>query len=109
MPLQTCASYRGYSINMQVIPARRLSFSRCRASTQSVVDHGDAGKTTASFPERFEFVSDCEAFKYAENRAFIDCMLPEGTACLLRAKSCTVRSARLIRAGKAYRPVHRQP
>jgi hypothetical protein len=42
-----------------------------------IIGNGDPGETIASFPERLEFISEREAFKYAENRAhtFFDCML----------------------------------
>lgn len=44
-----------------------------------VTGSGQSSEKTASFPERLEFLSEHEAFKYAQNRAhtFIDCMLSE--------------------------------
>ncbi|MFL9963348.1 hypothetical protein PQR02_20170 [Paraburkholderia sediminicola] len=80
MSVQTYASYRGYSINVQVTPARTLSFhgvGRRYKVSWIIIGLGDPSKTIASFPERLAFISDREAFKYAENRAhtFIDCML----------------------------------
>ena len=76
------ASYRGYSIKVWVTAARTLSLHgvgrRYRVSwIVSKSEH--PGEKIAGFPERLEFLSEHEAFTYAENRAhtFIDCMLSE--------------------------------
>jgi hypothetical protein len=80
MSLQTYASYRGYSSNVQVTPARTLSFhgvGRRYKVSSIIIGHGDPGKTIASFLERLDFISEREGFKYGENRAhtFIDCVI----------------------------------
>jgi hypothetical protein len=80
MSLQNSASYRGYSINVQVTAARTLSFhgvGRRYKVSWIVIEPGHPGKKIASFPERLEFMSEHEAFRYAESRAhtFLDCML----------------------------------
>ncbi|MFL9931152.1 hypothetical protein P0D88_18250 [Paraburkholderia sp. RL18-103-BIB-C] len=80
MSFQTYASYRGYSINVQVDPATTLSFHgggrRYRVSWV-ISSLGHPGQEIANFPEHLKFLSEREAFKYAENRAhtFVDCML----------------------------------
>lgn len=80
MSLPIDASYRGYSINVQVTLARTLSFHgvgrRYRVSW-TVTEPGYPDKRIASFPERVEFMFAHEAFRYAESRAhtFIDCIL----------------------------------
>jgi hypothetical protein len=80
MPFETYASYRGYSINVWVTATRTLSLhdvGRRYKVSWIVVRSGHPGEKIASFPERLEFLSEHEAFTYAENRAhtFIDCML----------------------------------
>ncbi|MCP2091083.1 UNVERIFIED_ORG: hypothetical protein J2Y81_007170 [Paraburkholderia sediminicola] len=80
MSLPIDASYRGYSINVQVTSARTLSFhgvGRRYMASWIVTGPGYPGKRIASVPERLEFMSEHEAFRYAENRAhtFIDCVL----------------------------------
>ncbi|MDR6495889.1 hypothetical protein ACOCG7_04165 [Paraburkholderia sp. DD10] len=80
MSFQIFASYRGYSINVQVTPARTLSFhgvGRRYKVSWFIKKSGHPGEEIAGFPERLEFMSEHEAFRYAENRAhtFIDCVL----------------------------------
>ncbi|MDR6449660.1 hypothetical protein J2794_005798 [Paraburkholderia terricola] len=80
MAFQTFSSYRGYSIDVQVTPARTLSFhgvGRRYKVSWLIKRSADPGDEIASFPERLEFMSEDEAFRYAQNRAhtFIDCML----------------------------------
>lgn len=82
MSFETYASYRGYSINVWVTAARTLSLhgvGRRYKVSWIVTGSGQSSEKTASFTERLEFLSEHEAFKYAQNRAhtFIDCMLSE--------------------------------
>jgi hypothetical protein len=80
MSYQSYVPYRGYSVSVQVIPATTLSFHgvthRYKVSW-TIISSLHPARQIASFPERLEFMSEHEAFTYAENRAqtFIDCML----------------------------------
>jgi hypothetical protein len=80
MSYQSYAPYRGFSINVRVTPAATLSFHgvghRYKVSW-TISSYAHPGREIASFPERLGFLSEQEAFRYAENRAhtFIDCML----------------------------------
>lgn len=72
--------YRGYNIDVHVITARTLSFhgvGRRYKVSWRISSSETSAQVTAGFPERLEFMSEREAFLYANNRAhtFIDCML----------------------------------
>jgi hypothetical protein len=80
MSYQTYESYRGYGIEVQVTPAKTLSFHgvghRYRASW-TITSPGHFEPGVASFPECLEFMSEEEAFRYGKKRAhtFIDCII----------------------------------
>ena len=83
------ASYRDCSIDVHVTPARSHAlggvYRRFRVSW-TVSSPGVPEQQVSSFPEKFDFLTEQEAFRYGEKRAhtFIDSMLsspsqrPEG-------------------------------
>jgi hypothetical protein len=80
MPYQSCAPYRGFDIDIQATTGKSLCLhapGRRYKVCWTISSVGQSGKTLASFPEQLEFLSENEAFRYAEDRAhtFIDGML----------------------------------
>jgi hypothetical protein len=82
MSYRSYAPYRGYGIEVQVTPAKTLSFHgvghRYRASW-TISSPGHLEPDAASFPDCLEFMSEEEALRYGEKRAhtFIDCIISE--------------------------------
>ncbi|MPW23896.1 conserved hypothetical protein [Paraburkholderia piptadeniae] len=80
MPTVSYATYRGYSIDVHVTPARSHSlggaYRRFRVSW-TVSSAGDESHEVTSFQEKFDFLSEEEAFRYGGKRAhtFIDSIL----------------------------------
>jgi hypothetical protein len=77
---QSCKPYRGYAIEVRVVPSHVIAFSgmqRRYAVSWSIYSTDDGIAPVASFPERVDFISHDGAFLYGEKRAqaFIDCML----------------------------------
>ncbi|CAB3795463.1 hypothetical protein [Paraburkholderia fynbosensis] len=80
MSYQSSTPYRGYSIDVHIVSARTLSFhgvGRRYKVSWTISSCENSAQVTAGFPERLEFMSEREAFVYANNRAhtFIDCLL----------------------------------
>lgn len=80
MSTQCYASYRGCKIEVHVTPANSHAFGGiCRRYRVSwVISSPDnPHQVLASFPERFDFLTEQEAFRYGEGRAhtFIDSIL----------------------------------
>ncbi|RKT13687.1 hypothetical protein B0G69_6867 [Paraburkholderia sp. RAU2J] len=92
MSYQSSTPYRGYSIDVHIVSARTVSFhgvGRRYKVSWTISSSGTSAQVTAGFPERLEFMSEREAFAYANNRAhtFIDCMLSQAPGMLSPAES----------------------
>ncbi|WP_036001429.1 hypothetical protein [Paraburkholderia caribensis] len=80
MTNQLCASYRGYSIDVEVHANNVVSLSGREFRyyvSWSIHASDPRAAPTASFPEQLDFLTPDEAFSYGERRAhtFIDgCM-----------------------------------
>lgn len=77
MSSQSCAAYRGYSIDVEVTANNVVSLSgrELRYSVSwSIISLHVLSTPIASLPERLEFLSPDDAFSYGERRAhtFID-------------------------------------
>ncbi|MEA3086153.1 MAG: hypothetical protein QOC89_3850 [Paraburkholderia sp.] len=83
MPCQSYAPYRAFKIDVQVTTGKTLCLHsagrRYKVSWTISPSGQSAQKVIASFPEQLEFMSEQDAFRYAEKRAhtFIDGMLSE--------------------------------
>ncbi|CAE6899529.1 hypothetical protein R70199_03610 [Paraburkholderia domus] len=80
MSCQSYAPYREFKIDVQVTTGKTLclhSVGRRYKVSWTISSCGQSAQKVASFPERLEFMSEQEAFRYAEGRAhtFIDGML----------------------------------
>jgi hypothetical protein len=80
MPYQSCAPYRGFNIDLQATTGKSLCLhapGRRYKVSWTICSVGQSEQTLASFPEQLEFLTENEAFRYAEDRAhmFIDGML----------------------------------
>jgi hypothetical protein len=92
MSYHSSTPYRGYKIDVHIASARTLSFhgvGRRYKVSWTITSSETSAQVTTGFPERLEFMSEREAFVYANNRAhtFIDCMLSEAAAILAPAES----------------------
>jgi hypothetical protein len=79
MVCQTYAPYRGFSIDVQVTTGKTLclhNVGRRYKVSWTISSSSQPVQKVASFPEQLEFISEQDAFRYAEKRAhtFIDCM-----------------------------------
>lgn len=77
MSCRSYGPYRGYTIEVQVSPVKSLTFHVIapRYGVSWIISsHDPLNPLLASFPERVEFLSEAEAFRYGEKRAhtFID-------------------------------------
>jgi hypothetical protein len=77
---QSYKPYRGYVVEVQIVPKNAVSFSgmqRRYAVSWSIFTDDEAVAAVASFPESVDFISVDGAFRYGEKRAqaFIDCTL----------------------------------
>ena len=80
MSSQSCSPYRGFAIDVRVTPARShalMRTCRCYRVSWAVSAREDPDREMASFSEQFEFLTEHEAFNYAEKRAhaYIDSVL----------------------------------
>jgi hypothetical protein len=86
MTCQSYAPYREFKIDVQVTTGKTLcmhSTGRRYKVSWTISPSGQSGqKAIASFPEQLEFMTEQDAFRYAESRAhtFIDCMLSKSAA-----------------------------
>lgn len=86
MPCQSYAPYREFKIDVQVTTGKTLCLHtvgrRYKVSWAVSPSGQSAQKVIASFQEQLEFMTEQDAFRYAEGRAhtFIDCMLSKGAA-----------------------------
>lgn len=80
MACQSYAPYRGFGIDVQVTTGKTLclhNVGRRYKVSWTISSSNQPAQKVASFPEQLEFLSEQDAFRYAEKRAqtFIDCML----------------------------------
>lgn len=79
MACQSYAPYRGFKIDVQVTTGKTLclhNVGRRYRVSWAISSSSLPAQKVASFPEQLEFISEQDAFRYAEKRAhtFIDCM-----------------------------------
>lgn len=77
MASQLYKPYRGYKIEVRVTPGNSFSFSgveRRYTVAWSIFSMKSRAAPIASFPERVDFMTETDAFKYGERKArtFID-------------------------------------
>lgn len=85
MACQSYAPYRGFKIDVQVTTGKTLclhNVGRRYRVSWTISACSQPAQKVASFPEQLEFISEQDAFRYAEKRAhtFIDCMHSEDSA-----------------------------
>ena len=85
MACQSYAPYRGFGIDVQVTTGKTLclhNVGRRYKVSWTISSSNQPVQKVASFPEQLEFLSEQDAFRYAEKRAqtFIDCMLSGNSA-----------------------------
>ncbi|MFM0061380.1 hypothetical protein [Paraburkholderia phytofirmans] len=88
MACQSYAPYRGFGIDVQVTAGKTLclhNVGRRYRVSWTISSSSYPAQKVASFPEQLEFISEQDAFRYAEKRAhtFVDCMLSENSASLV--------------------------
>jgi hypothetical protein len=102
MRCQSYAPYRGFQIDVFVTTGKTLCLHNagCRYKVSWTINSSDqSAEKVASFPERLEFMSERDAFKYAEKRAhtFIDCMLSRRSdSCFPGEEEAREEAARLM-------------
>ena len=76
MQNQSCVPYRGYTIDVRVIPSKStiLGGQQIRFAVSWAIHSSDHASAIASFPEQVNFLSSEAALVYAEKKAklFID-------------------------------------
>jgi hypothetical protein len=80
MSYQSCASYRGYGIEVTVTACKSLSFhgmGRRYRVAWSIFPSDTIDPALVTFPEQAEFLHEAEARRFGKSRAhtFIDCAI----------------------------------
>jgi hypothetical protein len=91
MRYQSGAPYRGFSVDIQVTACKSLCLHNAgrRFKVSWTIDSTvQSARKIASFPERLEFISEADAFRYAEGRAhtFIDGMFSVGDVAYIQGE-----------------------
>lgn len=92
MSCQSYAPYREFKIDVQVTTGKTLclhSVGRRYKVSWTISSCGQSAQKVASFPERLEFLSEQEAFRYAEGQR-----IRSSTACFLRTYRAILKARR---------------